>query len=79
MLGPIIDAQAKRHALETAAGRLGLDKARCIAIGGGANDLAMFDATGPSIAYRAKPIVKTHASYALDYSGLAGVLPLLGD
>ncbi len=78
VLGPIIDAQAKRCALEAAAQRFGLDKARCIAIGDGANDLAMFDAAGLSIAYCAKPVVKTRATYALDYSGLAGVLPLLG-
>ena len=78
VLGAIVDARAKRDALETAASRLGLDKAACIAIGDGANDLAMFDAAGLSFAYRAKPVVKANASYALDHSGLDGLLPLLG-
>ena len=29
-----------------------------------------------SIAYHAKPVVRQHATYALNYVGLEGVLPL---
>ncbi len=77
VIGRIVDARAKRDALETAAARLGLAPAGCIAIGDGANDLSMFEAAGISVAFRAKPVVRSRATYALDHSGLDGLLPLL--
>jgi phosphoserine phosphatase len=36
----------------------------------------MMAAAGVSIAYRAKPVVREHATHALDHSGLDGVLNL---
>ena len=47
-----------------------------LAIGDGANDLPMMAEAGTSIAYHAKPVVKSKADYALDYVGLEGVLGL---
>jgi phosphoserine phosphatase len=47
-----------------------------IAIGDGANDLAMMAESGVSIAYHAKPVVREKASYRLDYVGLDGLLNL---
>ncbi len=55
---------------------LGIGRERVIAIGDGANDLAMLAEAGTSIAYHAKPVVKERADYALDYAGLDGVLNL---
>ena len=52
--------------------RLPTDKA--IVIGDGANDLKMMQLAGISVAYRAKPIVREQARYALSYAGLDGVL-----
>ena len=46
------------------------------AIGDGANDLAMMAEAGVSIAYRAKPVARGKADYALDYVGLDGVMNL---
>ena len=55
---------------------LGLERARVIAIGDGANDLPMMAEAGTSVAYHAKPVVKAKAGYALDFVGLEGVLGL---
>ena len=38
----------------------------------------MLAAAGLSIAYRAKPVVRGQANYALNFVGLDGVLNLLG-
>jgi len=44
----------------------------------GANDLAFMAEAGVSIAFRAKPVVKARATYALDFVGLDGVVNLFG-
>ena len=49
-------------------------KVQLIAIGDGANDMPMMDEAAISVAYRAKPIVREFAAFALDHSGLDGVL-----
>ena len=43
-------------------------------IGDGANDVKMMQLAGISVAYRAKPVVRERATYALHHSGLDGVL-----
>jgi phosphoserine phosphatase len=47
-------------------------------MGDGANDLLMMNAAGLSIAYHAKPAVRTQADTALNHCTLEGVLALLG-
>jgi phosphoserine phosphatase len=47
-----------------------------MAIGDGANDLAMMAEAGVSIAYHAKPVVRQKATYCFDYAGLDGLLNL---
>jgi phosphoserine phosphatase len=73
---PVFDAQAKAARLaamrELHSGAGGL----VIAIGDGANDVPMLKAADVSIAYRAKPVLRAQATYALDHCGLDAVLNL---
>jgi len=75
-VGGIVDAEAKAAKLRSLRNELGIARERTIAIGDGANDLAMMAEAGVSVAYRAKPLARGKADYALDYVGLDGVLNL---
>lgn len=77
VLGELVDADAKASWLVKIRDQLGLSTGQVIGIGDGANDLKMLAAAGISIAYRAKPVVRSQANYALNFTGLAGVLHLL--
>jgi len=74
--GGIVDAEGKAAKVRALRQELGIAKAAVIAIGDGANDLAMMAEAGVSIAYRAKPLLRGKAGYALDHTGLDGVLNL---
>jgi phosphoserine phosphatase len=74
--GPLVDAQGKAAHVARLKKELGIGAEQVIAIGDGANDLAMMAQARTSIAYHAKPVVKEKATYALDYAGLDGVLNL---
>ncbi len=76
--GDIIDREAKANALRSHASDLGLSLSETIAVGDGANDLAMMEVAGLSIAFCAKPAVQQRADLALntrDLSLLIQVLP----
>jgi phosphoserine phosphatase len=75
----IVDAQGKARALEQACAAAGCGTAQAIAIGDGANDLPMLALAGLPVAYHAKPRVRSATPYALDYSGLDGVLEWFAD
>jgi phosphoserine phosphatase len=76
VIGDIVDAQGKAAKLCALRDELGIAKSAVIAIGDGANDLAMMAEAGVSIAYHAKPLARSKADYALDHCGLDGVLNL---
>ena len=76
VLGAIVDADAKAAKFRQMAQRLGAKREQTLAIGDGANDLKMMAEAGISIAYRAKPVVRANATYALNYSGLDGIINL---
>ena len=78
ILGEIVDAAGKARALREARDRLGLNREQVLAIGDGANDLKMMAEAGASVAFRAKPVVKAQATYALDFVGLDGVVNIFG-
>jgi phosphoserine phosphatase len=76
VVGDIVDADVKREALLQVRNELKIDAARIIALGDGANDLKFMAEAGVSVAYHAKPVVRTQATHALNYVGLDGVLNL---
>jgi phosphoserine phosphatase len=76
VLGRIVDAQIKAAKLRELRDGLRLSREQIIAIGDGANDLAMMTEAGVSIAYHAKPLVREKATYCFDYVGLDGLLNL---
>ncbi|UQB15237.1 phosphoserine phosphatase SerB [Clavibacter nebraskensis] len=76
--GPVIDAAAKRAAVEEWSAGLGIPLARVVAIGDGANDLEMMGVAGLSVAFDAKPAVRRRADVCVDRRDLAQVLALLG-
>jgi phosphoserine phosphatase len=74
--GPLVDAQGKAAHVARLRDALGLPREKVLAIGDGANDLAMMAEAGTSIAFHAKPVVRRKATYALSHAGLEGVLAL---
>lgn len=77
--GDIVDAQGKAQALRDECALLACPTDRAIAVGDGANDLAMMALAGVSVAWRAKPVVREQATYALNHAGLDGVLAWFSD
>jgi phosphoserine phosphatase len=56
---------------------LGIAPRQAIVMGDGANDLRMMGIAGLSVAFRAKPVVRSQASVALNFTGLDGLLAVL--
>jgi phosphoserine phosphatase len=75
---PILGREAKLAALESGASTLGLDLSQTLAVGDGANDLAMIGAAGLGVAYHAKPVVAEAAGAAIRHNDLTALLYLQG-
>ncbi len=73
---PVIDADGKAERLTTLSRRHGATYV--VAVGDGANDLAMMGRADIGIAYRAKPIVAAAAEARITHLGLDAVLHFLG-
>jgi phosphoserine phosphatase len=71
---PIVDSATKETALVEAAAELGLALFETLAVGDGANDLAMIRKAGLGVAYRAKPIVAAAAAARIDHGDLTALL-----
>jgi len=78
LIGPIIDASAKAHALQEWSAADGIPLCSTVAIGDGANDLTMMRVAGLGVAFNAKPIVRRAADLVVGGRDLSQVLPLLG-
>lgn len=75
---PILGREAKLGALERLRGTLGLDPALTLAVGDGANDLAMLEAAGLGVAFRGKPVLAARADAAVTHGDLTALLYLQG-
>ena len=71
---PILGREAKLETLQREAEALGVGAADALAIGDGANDLAMIKAAGLGLAYRAKPIVAIEAHASIAHTSLEAAL-----
>jgi phosphoserine phosphatase len=75
---PILGREAKRAALESLARERDLTPAFTLAVGDGANDLAMVRAAGLGVAFRAKPVVAAEAEASITHGDLSALLYLQG-
>ena len=74
---PILGREAKLDALNAHSAKFG-GRSNAVAIGDGANDLAMVTAAGLGIAYYAKPLVAAQAHCAINYTDLTTALYFQG-
>ena len=75
---PILGREAKLEALRDEAGALGIDLEETLAVGDGANDLAMIEAAGLGVAFHAKPLVAEAADARIDHNDLTALLYFQG-
>lgn len=78
VVGPILGREAKLEALIHYREELGLPVDATLAVGDGANDLAMIGAAGMGVAYRAKPVVAAEADAGITHGDLTALLFLQG-
>ncbi|MGI9410328.1 MAG: phosphoserine phosphatase SerB [Hyphomicrobiaceae bacterium] len=78
VIEPILGREAKLQALIDLLQRNRLEAADSMAVGDGANDLAMISHAGIGAAYRAKPIVAAQADASIIHGDLTALLYLQG-
>jgi phosphoserine phosphatase len=71
---PIVDSGTKEATLLGALAELGLPAEASMAVGDGANDLAMIRKAGLGVAYHAKPVVAAAAGARIDHNDLTALL-----
>ena len=75
---PILGRDTKREILRAMRAERGLDAGETLAVGDGANDLAMLAEAGLGVAFRAKPKVAAAADVRIDHGDLSALLYLQG-
>jgi phosphoserine phosphatase len=75
---PILGREAKLRALEESVATLNIGFDETLAVGDGANDLAMIQKAGLGVAYHAKPVVAEVAGAAINHNDLTALLYLQG-
>ena len=76
--GPLIDGAAKANFLTSYAKKRRIPLSNTIAVGDGANDLAMMNIAGLSVGFCAKPAVREAAHVNIDVRDLSLVASLIG-
>jgi phosphoserine phosphatase len=79
LIGEIVNAACKRRTVEEACRRTGCTPSEAIVVGDGANDLEMMSIAGISVAYHAKPIVRSETHHAVSHCGLDAILNFFDD
>ena len=75
---PILGREAKRETLIELRERFSFGAHETMAVGDGANDLAMLGEAGVGVAYHAKPKVAAEASVRIDHGDLSALLYMQG-
>lgn len=75
---PILGREAKLATLRELCRQRNLPEAASLAVGDGANDLAMLGAAGLGVAFRAKPVVAEAAHARIDHADLTALLFIQG-
>jgi phosphoserine phosphatase len=75
---PVLGREAKQSTLIAERERLGLMPVEALAVGDGANDLAMIAEAGLGVAFHAKPAVAAAAAARIDHGDLTALLYLQG-
>ena len=75
---PVLGKTAKVEALKRLTAKLGIANEDVIAVGDGANDIAMLRLAGLGVAFRAKPAVREAANVRIDHADLTALLYLQG-
>jgi phosphoserine phosphatase len=71
---PILDRDAKLATLQELAAQRGVKRAATLAVGDGANDLAMLTQAGLGVAYYAKPVVAAQVANRIEHTDLRSLL-----
>src|SRR5579859_2476284 len=74
VIEPILDRDSKLAYLKEFAARNQIGEQEAVAVGDGANDLAMIKAAGLGVAYHAKPVVAGEARFRVDHNDLTALL-----
>ena len=75
---PILGREAKLEALERAAAVRGIPLSETLAVGDGANDVAMVQRAGLGVAWHAKPVLANAAATCVNHADLTALLYLQG-
>jgi phosphoserine phosphatase len=75
---PILGKAAKLEALEQISARMGITPEQAMAVGDGANDLAMLNRAGAGVALHAKPSVAAQCDIRINHGDLTALLYIQG-
>ncbi|OOF77583.1 phosphoserine phosphatase SerB [Rodentibacter caecimuris] len=75
--GDVVDAQYKAYTLQRLRDEYSISAENTLAIGDGANDLAMMKVAGLGVAFHAKPKVQQQAQIVVNFADLTALLCLL--